>query len=428
MDGGLCDKAHFGMDNITHGLAGLLLADLTIAAVERRGGEPVSPGFRRAAVFLGVIAAEFPDLDILYSGAVLGMGKIGYLLHHRGHTHTWAFALAAGLLLWGVTLWLRRRSGQPAERWPLLVIALGGTLSHVALDFTNSYGVHPFWPLDNAWYYGDAVFIIEPWIWVAVIPPLMFGARSAVGRAVLAAALGGILAAAWYVHMVENDVAFVLTAATVAWVLVMLKVSRARAVVLGAAAWALIEVTGFGVSAAARSAVHGATRGQTVLDVVLSPSAANPLCVSAIVVEVDGPEYVVGTATVAVLPRLRSATRCAGGDAALEASRAQVFGLRAGLQPSARVTTPAVAWRQEWTGPRDELVALAATHCEAAAALRFMRVPVWDVGADSVRLSDLRYGFGEGGFADVRFAARPAECPRFVPPWGMPRGDVVGGG
>ena len=34
-----------------------------------------------------------------------------------------------------------------------------GTLLHLGMDFLNSYGVHPFWPIQNRWVYGDSVFI-----------------------------------------------------------------------------------------------------------------------------------------------------------------------------------------------------------------------------------------------------------------------------
>ena len=57
-----------------------------------------------------------------------------------------------------------------------------------ALDFTNSYGVHPFWPVDNRWYYGDAVFIVEPLLW-ACSAPLLFTLRSKVTRALVAVVL-----------------------------------------------------------------------------------------------------------------------------------------------------------------------------------------------------------------------------------------------
>jgi inner membrane protein len=35
-------------------------------------------------------------------------------------------------------------------------------LSHILLDFTNNYGVRPFWPFSERWISWDIVFIVEP--------------------------------------------------------------------------------------------------------------------------------------------------------------------------------------------------------------------------------------------------------------------------
>ncbi len=414
------------MDNVTHGLAGLLLADITIAAVERRTGQATPRGFRRAAVLLGIVAAEFPDADLLYSGDVLGMGKLGYLLHHRGHTHTVVFAILIALVLWGVVLLLRRESRAAPERGALLALAMAGTLSHLLLDFTNSYGVHPFWPVDNRWFYGDAIFIVEPWLWVVAIAPLWFGLRSAFGRVVLALALVGILAAAWYVDMVGADVALILTISAVLWFGLMHVLGTRARLLAAVAAWLVVEGVGFAASHSARTHVEAATRDTRLLDVVLTSAAANPLCQRAIVIELDGSSYDVSTATVAAWPALRSALRCEGGEQALSLGRSGSPALGDGMQPSPRDPDETIAWRQVWRAPADELRALAQNHCEVAAALEFQRAPMWEQGADGrVRLSDLRYGSGGNGFADVEFAATPAQCPEFVPGWIPPRQDLL---
>jgi inner membrane protein len=48
-------------------------------------------------------------------------------------------------------------------RWGLLfVYACLAGLSHILLDFTNNYGVRPFWPFSEKWYSWDIVFIFEP--------------------------------------------------------------------------------------------------------------------------------------------------------------------------------------------------------------------------------------------------------------------------
>jgi hypothetical protein len=69
-----------------------------------------------------------------------------------------------------------------------------------------------------------------------------------------------------------------------------------------------------------------------------------------------------------------------------------------------------------------ELATLARENCEVAAALRFIRVPRWERLPDGrVRVADLRFTRGGGGFAEVVASARPSPCPRHVPPWVPPR-------
>ena len=149
------------MDNVTHALAGGLIAGAGVAFTDQRVAQ-----FGRTAAILGVVAAEFPDVDLVYVGRTLDGGNLAYLLHHRGHTHTLLFALISAIVLWAIALTVVRECRAAPYRWSLLVIALAGTCSHLLLDYTNNYGVHPFWPIESSWYYGDAVFIVEPWLWI----------------------------------------------------------------------------------------------------------------------------------------------------------------------------------------------------------------------------------------------------------------------
>jgi inner membrane protein len=48
-------------------------------------------------------------------------------------------------------------------RWGLLFLyAYMAGVTHILLDFTNNYGVRPFWPFSEKWYSWDIVFIVEP--------------------------------------------------------------------------------------------------------------------------------------------------------------------------------------------------------------------------------------------------------------------------
>jgi inner membrane protein len=399
------------MDNVTHALAGALLGAAATSLVERRAGRPSTQGFGRVAMLLGAAAAELPDADLLYAGPVLGMGRLGYLLHHRGHTHTVVFALVAALLVWGAALALRRRAGLgPGERGALLGVAAAGTLSHIALDWTNGYGVHPFWPVDDRWYYGDAVFIVEPWLWIAALPPLVLLVRSAVARGLLVVAFVAILGAAWTIGPLSRGTALVVTLGALAWAALVRAAPASRRVALGVAAFLGFEAVAFAASGAARARVRAAA-GPGYVDVALSPDAADPLCFGALVIEVDGPIYRVTSADVAPFPGLRDAAACRGGPPAA---------------PTARPPAAGVQWGEEWVAEVAELRALAAGHCEVAAALRFIRVPAWEpLPGDSIRVDDLRFSRGGRGFASVTVPARPASCPRRVPSWVPPRADIL---
>jgi inner membrane protein len=405
------------VDNITHALAGLLLAEATYALRQSRAATSPPPStFRRAAAVVGMISAELPDADLLYAGPMLGMGKLGYLLHHRGHTHTVLFALIGALVVWGAALLWRRELRAPGERYWLLALCLAGTASHLALDYTNNYGVHPFWPVWNGWLYGDAVFIIEPWLWVAAVPPLWLAVRGRIARVLLAIPLLGILAAAWAIGRVGSDVALALTLGTLVWAVLLVLVPPVRRVALGLAAWSAVELVFLLGSRLARHEVRAAMGVATLVDVVLTPGVGNPLCFGAMALERDGPVYRITTAGVASLPGVLGVDACsspgAGSDDAMRASK--------------RVSTHAVRWEREWSAPLAELSLLARTNCEIAAALRFVRVPIWShERGDSIRFADLRYERGGNGFAVLLTPAHPTECPSNVPPWEMPRRDLL---
>lgn len=419
------------MDNATHAFAGLLMADATTAWIERRTGVVADKRLRRAVVGLGVIAAELPDADLLYSGPVVGMGKLGYLLHHRGHTHTIVFAVAAALVMWFVVLHLRKRAAglvDVRERTPLLVLALAGTLSHLLLDFTNSYGVHPFWPLDNRWLYGDSVFIVEPWIWVVAIPALLFGPRARWSRVLLSLLLVAILAASWTLGELTRSLALVVTVGAALSMLMHRVMSSHRRVAVGIAAWLTVEGVFALSSGQAKRAVRAAMpAGETPAEVIVSPGAGNPFCFDGLVVSMTASRYVVRGATIAPwsftnAESTRSTHSCR---ARAGATR---FGGLGDATPSTLVASTRVTWGDEWAAPRGELAALAASRCEVAAALHFYRVPVWNHARDgAVHFSDLRFGVGTRGFSDVSVAAGACSLSRraWIPPWTPPRSEML---
>jgi inner membrane protein len=111
------------------------------------------------------LAAEAPDLDVLsrFGGPAFGFA------HHRGFTHSFLGLLIDAAAVVGVVYLVWRVRGRKTNnpkllpRWGLLYFyaCLAG-LSHILLDFTNNYGVRPFWPFSERWYSWDIVFIFEP--------------------------------------------------------------------------------------------------------------------------------------------------------------------------------------------------------------------------------------------------------------------------
>ncbi|HZS09963.1 MAG TPA: metal-dependent hydrolase [Blastocatellia bacterium] len=160
------------MDNITHSLVGLALAET--------GLKRTTP----LATTTLVIAANLPDIDIVTGLA----GQLFYLEHHRGVTHSLvAIPILSLLLAAGVFVYSRRRS-LGARFGPLCGLSLLATMTHPLLDYLNSYGWRPFQPWSDQWYYGDIAFVIDPWIWVVVGGALfIFTAKTWPGMMVWAA-------------------------------------------------------------------------------------------------------------------------------------------------------------------------------------------------------------------------------------------------
>lgn len=411
------------MDNVTHSLAGLVLAESAVRLRARRTGIEPSARFRAFAAVSALIAANLPDADLFYTG--VGGDRLAYMLHHRGYTHTVVITILGAALAWGVAwlAWRWRARGAPARDdagWLLGVISVAAA-SHLALDWTNSYGVHPFWPLDDRWLYGDAVFIVEPWFWAVTVPTLVAGSGSRVARGLLSLVLLVGLVLAWRVELVSTGAAAALTAGAASYVVLALVLRADARVAASVAGWVAVMLVMAAGSAVARvtavAAVRAADPAAELLDVVVTPLPANPVCMSVITVERSGTTYRAATARVSAAPSLLDASLCGMRD-----------GAGAAFPASSRPSTPAVRWEGEWTAPHAELAVLARASCPAMAALGFIRVPIWRAVSDStVILGDARFGSASGsGFTDVLVPRRSAECPDAVPPWTPPRADLLG--
>ncbi len=172
------------LDPVTHTLFGSALA---------------AGGLRRTTALAAptlIVAANAPDVDVI----TLAAGPYTSLALRRGLTHglpallVLPLVVAGAVLLWDRWVRLRRRpDAAPARPVPLLGLAALGVWSHPALDWLNTYGMRWLLPFDGRWSYGDAVFIVDPWLWL-LLGGASFMAYSATRRArVLWGVLAGVL-------------------------------------------------------------------------------------------------------------------------------------------------------------------------------------------------------------------------------------------
>ncbi|MBX3175365.1 MAG: metal-dependent hydrolase [Gemmatimonadaceae bacterium] len=179
------------MDPITHTLAG--------AAMARVGADRTTP----LATATLMLAANAPDVDMVTVWTTTGYGSIAF---RRGWTHgplallLLPLILTALVWLWDVAVRRRRAPDAPPLRlgW-ILALAYIGTLSHPMLDWLNTYGIRLLMPFSDRWFYGDAVFIIDPYWWLLLASVVVLARRKASLRAVRVA---GIVALAYPLALV----------------------------------------------------------------------------------------------------------------------------------------------------------------------------------------------------------------------------------
>jgi len=389
------------VDNITHSLFGHVLG----RAFGDRPGE--RRAYARAAIWTGVLASNAPDLDFVTRWFAHDR-KLAYLLQHRGYTHTVLIAAAIGVLI-GAGCARAFGVREPLARRRVMLLGVLAGLLHVGFDALNNYGVHPFWPLDNHWYFGDAVFIVEPWLLAVLIPELALCGKSRLGRAlgwVLALLLLGLL---WTRALVSAAVAAVSTGVLLAAFALQWRLRpRAFPSLWVTAAIVLVFASGALVAKAKlRHALARAVPAETIVQLATTPVPGNPLCWEGISVSHDrGGAYVARSSQLSLAPWLIAPGACR-----LRMQRSTT----APRVPATLRSVPGIAFGSEFHARVSALQALRSQYCEAAAALHFIRAAYWTRSSPPV-LGDLRYDGSKGlDFAD--FALHPGACRDAVPPW-----------
>ncbi|MCC2957648.1 metal-dependent hydrolase [Massilia sp. IC2-477] len=401
---------------MTHSLVGLVLGEL----VERALPAPSTPAQgrtrRRALLLTGLLASNFPDLDLVLTPLL--PAPLGYLIHHRGHTHTLLYALPQVALLLALTwlLWPAARrllNEDRAARRAVIGTAVLGMVLHLSFDALNVYGVHPFHPVDSRWIYGDLVFIVEPVFWTALGIGLALAAHNRAWRWFGLAFFAAMPVVFTWLGFLQWG-----SLAGLALLGLAVGAARARLGARGALAAALLACAGFvGVQAVAGSAARSEIRaalaqvapGSRVLDIPLSSFPANPLCWSFATVS-TGPgadSYAVRVGVLSLAPGITPVSACP---------------VRFGGEPGN--PAPALAWKYLENGSLAAIRALQRTNCHVDAWLRFARVPSLVDGV----ATDLRFGApDQPNFSTLPYAARAlAPCPAPLAGWGYPRADLLG--
>lgn len=185
------------MDNVCHTLVGAAFGEAGLKT-RTRFGNPVL-----------MLAANLPDIDVLAFATDTPAVAL-----RRGWTHGVAAQVLLPIVFTGLVLLFDRlrppaAGGTRARAAPILLLSYIGVLSHVGLDWLNSYGVRLLKPLSEQWFYGDAVFIIDPWLWLTLGLGVFLARRwrhSAVAAVALLVATAYVAVMVWSAGVARQQV------------------------------------------------------------------------------------------------------------------------------------------------------------------------------------------------------------------------------
>jgi inner membrane protein len=396
------------VDNVTHAFVGAAMAECALPrdAITRT---------RVVLMCAGVVAANAPDVDLLY--ATIGEQPLGYLLHHRGHSHTLPGLVALGLLVWSAVLLLpaaRRAVRATQPRWILLIAA--ALMSHLLMDTSNGYGTHLLYPFSARWVYGDAVFVIEPWIWGILGATLALNAARLwrAGVVLLTLVLIGTLVS---VDLLQGSVLAAILGGVGAAGFVVRTWDRKRRAAAALAATAAIFLVMPGVSRVAKAEARRAAAaldGGEIVDIVADANPGVPWCWTVLTLQKvrEGSTEALSArrATLSLVPGVWPAASCASA--------------RLGTKWTSDVSpSDTIVWHRRWRIDVEELRALAEGNCRVRAWLQFGRIPYVAGGL----IADLRFENPIGQNFTPMAIDGPSRCPAYLTRWEWPRRDVLAG-
>lgn len=422
------------MDNLSHSIVGLAIGELIHRSLPP-DSEQQSPlaqhdsrytpsSLRRGLLLLACcLASNFPDLDLFFSHLL--PAPLGYMLHHRGHTHTLLYAFPQAILLtaaiclcWPAARKLLKES-RSARIGMTLAVGLG-FVSHIAMDYLNSYGVHPFHPFDSRWFYGDLVFIVEPFFWILFGVPMAMTIQRSKLRWLSFAVLLGIPLFFTFKHFLlwQSYGALALSAGLMALLQRRAGATGRRALIIAPCLMMVfIAVQGWASQQTRGKVVENLRTydaASVMLDASMSAFPANPLCWSFVSIESNEQTglYRLRRGVLSLAPSKLPVTACPTAFVELDAAQNPLSGV--------------VLLTEEY-GRLDVLRKLQSKNCYVDAWLRFARMPL----ISQTQATDMRFKLDTGknfttmNLADIRQSQNQHACSRFIPGWDIPRMDLL---
>lgn len=408
-----------GMDNISHSLVGLAVAEGVVRARNSK---------LRGPLYAASLAANnIPDLDFIYARFL--SQPVGYILHHRGYTHTLVAILPQALvLLLGFFVFARwKKQKWERQDWLAIVgLVFAGLGLHILLDGLNSYGIHPFWPWNNTWYYLDAVFIVEPMLWLALSPMLAVAAPGRWRPALYWGIFVAALALIFYVPTVPLAMKIFYSLCGFGFGLTAYTFNPMQRVVL-AVSYCVIFVSTLvilsqGVAGSVRTRLEQLQPDDNIVDIVRSPQPGNLLCWDffALGSSAAGDAYWVKSGRFHMPLFARGEGFCD-----TTAPRAANVPLQP-LGPDPVSQAAGIQWVGSFVRPMTELHGLSRAACLFGAFLQFARVPFWVESGEKIYFGDMRFDRNSSkGFSEFETNVN-APCPENLPGWRAPIHDLLG--
>ncbi|MCO5141941.1 MAG: metal-dependent hydrolase [Oligoflexia bacterium] len=379
------------MDNITHSLIGLAIAE-TISNPKEK------PKSKSALYLASAIANNIPDIDVFFT-KFISPGKLGYLIHHRGHTHTLLATPLMGTLLLILFYFLWKKEILPWKK--LIGVTYFGCIFHIVSDSWNIYGVHPFWPFNNQWFYGDMVFIVEPLIWILTIPYLFFSVTSTRVKTLLTIPLIGIFILAIFHQAVPKEIPLFMFI-----ILGIIGVSylAIKNTLIRKSTW----VFSFSLLLFSFYFISQSVKAQFNHQVAATPLPANPFCWQVFQAQKDNDLYQIDVWQVSLLPKIIPVDRCGN------------------LASSSTSAIPEVNLKPEsesklhfgrYTGSISEYKNILQT-CQGKEFMKFARIPFWTFSGNTQTIGDIRFDRDSTvGFAEILIDDVHEPCPKISAPW-----------